>query len=168
MLTSIIKRKYDFLYAGIKVFFFSISISGQKYLGHYCFFYKWWRNHSCFQRSLRLNCISLELREKEAGMVLWQLIQIFHSSRLTKFTQSAVGWSIFILGKCQAQDCDAQIASTTLCMIQYNLLSATKRFNDYETFGELLRESQKNSLKLTVPVCMTIVVVLTATMQIFN
>ena len=54
------------------------------------------------------------------------------------------------LGKCQAQDFDAQIASTTLCMIQYNLLSAVKRFNDYETFGELFRASQKDALKLTI------------------
>jgi predicted nucleic acid-binding Zn finger protein len=54
------------------------------------------------------------------------------------------------LGKCQAQDFDAQIAATTLCMIQYNLLSVVKRFNDYETLGELFRASQKDSLKLTI------------------
>lgn len=54
------------------------------------------------------------------------------------------------LGKCQAQDFDAQIASTTLCMMQYNLLSAVKRFNDYETLGELFRASQKDALKLTI------------------
>jgi hypothetical protein len=54
------------------------------------------------------------------------------------------------LGKCQAQDFDAQIAATTLCMIQYNLLSVVKRFNDYETLGELFRETQKDALKLTI------------------
>jgi hypothetical protein len=54
------------------------------------------------------------------------------------------------LGKCQAQDFDAQIAATTLCMMQYNLLSAVKRFNDYETLGELFRASQKDALKLTI------------------
>ncbi|MDA3880907.1 MAG: transposase [Prolixibacteraceae bacterium] len=54
------------------------------------------------------------------------------------------------LGKCQAQDFDAQIAATTLCMLQYNLLSVVKRFNDYETLGELFRASQKDSLKLTI------------------
>jgi len=36
------------------------------------------------------------------------------------------------LGKCQSQDFDAQIAHTTLCMIQYKLLSVAKRFSDYE------------------------------------
>jgi len=54
------------------------------------------------------------------------------------------------LGKCQSQDFDAQIAATTLCMLQYNLLSVVKRFSDYETLGELFRESQKDTIKLTV------------------
>jgi hypothetical protein len=54
------------------------------------------------------------------------------------------------LGKCQAQDFDAQIASTTLCMMQYNLLSVVKRFSDYETLGALFRASQKDTLKLTI------------------
>lgn len=54
------------------------------------------------------------------------------------------------LGKCQSQDFDAQIAATTLCMIQYNLLSIAKRFSDYETIGELFRDSQKNSLQLCI------------------
>jgi hypothetical protein len=54
------------------------------------------------------------------------------------------------LGKCQAQDFDAQIAATTLCMLQYNLLSVVKRFNDYETLGKLFRTAQKDSLKITI------------------
>jgi hypothetical protein len=54
------------------------------------------------------------------------------------------------LVKCQAQDFDAQIAATTLCMMQYNLLSVVKRFNDYETLVELFRAWQKNALKLTI------------------
>ena len=35
-------------------------------------------------------------------------------------------------------------------MLQYNLLSLVKRFNDYETLGELFRDSQKDALKLTI------------------
>ncbi len=54
------------------------------------------------------------------------------------------------LGKCQSQDFDAQIAATTLCMIQYNLLSVAKRFSDYETLGELFRATQKDSLQITI------------------
>lgn len=54
------------------------------------------------------------------------------------------------LGKCQAQDFDAQIAATTLCMLQYNLLSVVKRFNAYETLGELFRAAQKDTLEITI------------------
>ncbi len=54
------------------------------------------------------------------------------------------------LGKCQSLDFDAQIAATTLCMIQYNLLSVVKRFSDYETLGELFRATQKDSLQLSI------------------
>jgi hypothetical protein len=54
------------------------------------------------------------------------------------------------LGKCQSQDFDAQIAATTLCMLQYNMLSIAKRFSDYETLGELFRATQKDSLQLCI------------------
>ena len=37
------------------------------------------------------------------------------------------------LGKCQSQDFDAQIAATTISLIQYNVLSLVRRINDYET-----------------------------------
>ncbi len=47
------------------------------------------------------------------------------------------------LGKCQPQDFDAQIASITLCMMQYNTVSVIKRFHDYETIGELFRATHK-------------------------
>ncbi len=37
------------------------------------------------------------------------------------------------LGKCQSQDFDAQIAATTLSMLQYNLLAVSRRFAAYQT-----------------------------------
>ncbi len=54
------------------------------------------------------------------------------------------------LGKCQSQDFDAQIASTTICMIQYNLLSVAKRFSHYESLGELFRNTNAETIQLTV------------------
>ena len=74
------------------------------------------------------------------------------------------------LGKCQAQDFDAQIAATTLCMLQYNLLSVVKRFNDYETLGELFRASQKDALKLTISeqIWLIIIEVIAELSEIFN
>ena len=35
-------------------------------------------------------------------------------------------------------------------MIQYNLLSVAKRFSNYETLGELFRDTQKDSLQLSI------------------
>jgi hypothetical protein len=54
------------------------------------------------------------------------------------------------LGKCQSQDFDEQIAHTTICMIQYNLLSITKRFTHYESLGELFRNTKAETIQLTV------------------
>jgi len=54
------------------------------------------------------------------------------------------------LGKCQSQDFDAQIAHTTICMIQYNLLSVAKRFTDYESLGEMFRSTNAETIQLTL------------------
>jgi hypothetical protein len=54
------------------------------------------------------------------------------------------------LGKSQSQDFDAQIAATTLTMLQYNLLVVAKRFTDYETLGELFRNTRAETIQLTV------------------
>ena len=45
--------------------------------------------------------------------------------------------------KCQSQDFDAQIADTTLRMIQYLILSFKKRFESYETLGGVFHHSQQ-------------------------
>ncbi len=54
------------------------------------------------------------------------------------------------LGKCQSANFAAQIASTSLVALQYNLLSAVKRFMDYETIGELFRQFNQDSHELTI------------------
>jgi hypothetical protein len=54
------------------------------------------------------------------------------------------------LGKNQAQDFDAQIASTTITMIQYNILSVAKRFGAYESIGEIFRNTKSDTIQLTV------------------
>ena len=54
------------------------------------------------------------------------------------------------LGKCQSRDFDAQIASTTISLIQYNILSLVRRINDYETVGGLLAEAMDEALEKTV------------------
>ena len=53
-------------------------------------------------------------------------------------------------GKCQSTCFASQIAATTLCCIQYNILSVAKRFSDYETIGGLFREISKETVQLSV------------------
>lgn len=52
-------------------------------------------------------------------------------------------------GKCQSHTFAAQIAASTICAIQYNLLSAARRFSDYETIGELFREACRDTVQLS-------------------
>ena len=54
------------------------------------------------------------------------------------------------LGKSQSNDFDAQIADITIAMMQYIILTLCKRFQAYETTGELFRESQRQLLELTL------------------
>jgi IS4 transposase len=54
------------------------------------------------------------------------------------------------LGKCESRHFEAQIAATTLCMLQYNMLSVVKRFDGYESLGALFRQANAETLELTV------------------
>lgn len=54
------------------------------------------------------------------------------------------------LGKCESRDLDAQIAHTSLCLVRYNILSTAKRFQGYETMGEIFREANADALELTI------------------
>lgn len=60
------------------------------------------------------------------------------------------GKGLLGMGKCQAKDFAEQIAHTSIVALQYNILSFTKRFHDYETIGGLFREVEKESLELTI------------------
>lgn len=54
------------------------------------------------------------------------------------------------LGKCQSNDLDAHFADLTITMMQYILLSLKKRFEAYETKGELFRASSQQMLEVTL------------------
>lgn len=58
--------------------------------------------------------------------------------------------SLLGLGKCQCRDFGSQIASISLSMLQYNLLSYVKRFESYETIGSLFREITSLTVELSV------------------
>ncbi len=54
------------------------------------------------------------------------------------------------LGKSQSQDFDAQIADATIAMVQYIVLSLSKRFYRYESIGQLFKNYSNQMLELTI------------------
>lgn len=48
------------------------------------------------------------------------------------------------LGKCQSKNFDAQIASTTLVMVQYIFLALKNRIDKYESIGGVFQDTQEN------------------------
>ena len=81
-------------------------------------------------------------------------------SAIEMYEVYSIRWSIevffkeakqhFGLGKSQSRDFDAQIADTTISILQYNIFSLAKRFGAYETLGELFREAKDAIIELTV------------------
>lgn len=74
------------------------------------------------------------------------------------------------LGKNQSLDFDSQIASISLVILQFNILSMVKKFSDYETIGGLFREFQKDALMITVAdrLWLALVEILTLVADTFN
>jgi hypothetical protein len=78
----------------------------------------------------------------------------------TAFEIYATRWTIEVffkeckqllrLGKCQSRHFEAQIAATTLCITQYNMLSVVRRFDGYESLGALFRQANAETVEMTV------------------
>jgi len=54
------------------------------------------------------------------------------------------------LGKSQSNDFDAQIADTTITMVQYLFLALRNRIDNYETMGQLFNGTKDNLVKLSL------------------
>lgn len=54
------------------------------------------------------------------------------------------------LGTCQNTDFDGQIADATIVLMTHTILTLQRRFEAYETLGELFRETQQQLLELTL------------------
>lgn len=54
------------------------------------------------------------------------------------------------LGGCQSKDLDAQIADISIVLMNYTVLALKKRFEDYETLGEIFRGFKEMMLKKTL------------------
>lgn len=60
------------------------------------------------------------------------------------------GKNLLGLGKSQSRDFAAQIASISITVLQYNILSTVKRFTSYETIGGLFHEATDGVVQLSV------------------
>ena len=80
------------------------------------------------------------------------------------------GKGLLGLGKCQSNNFSAQIASTSLVALQYNVLSVAKRFTAYETIGGLFRAANRDSLEITISerIWGVILELVAATTRVFN
>ncbi|MCF0225510.1 MAG: transposase [Fibrobacter sp.] len=54
------------------------------------------------------------------------------------------------LGGCQSTNLNAQLADCTLVFIGYSVIALRKRFSDYETWGALFRDIQRDLIQLTL------------------
>ncbi|MCP4356019.1 MAG: transposase [Proteobacteria bacterium] len=125
------------------------------------------QNKQLMKRSKKYRAAYIELLVEYKGIKLklffvriskrskWRLLVTTNTS--LKFTQVyelySNRWAIEVffkeckqllgLGKNQSRDFDAQIASTTICFIQYTILALYKRYNTYETIGGLFNTSKE-------------------------
>jgi hypothetical protein len=123
-------------------------------------------------RRLKAHYIDCQVEYKEipiklffvrySGQTGWKIIT---TSELTaNFIKTleiySIRWSIEVffkeakqhlqLGKSQSRDFDAQIADITITLIQYLLLVLCKRFNSYETIGQIFEKESRQLLELTI------------------
>ena len=81
--------------------------------------------HLLATTDLKLNFVEV----METYQIRWSIEVFFHEAK-----------GYLLLGKCQASNFDAQIADTTIAMIQYTMLSYCKRINYQTSFGDLFKE----------------------------
>lgn len=68
----------------------------------------------------------------------WSIEVFFHEAK-----------SLLNLGQCQCRDFSSQIASISLAILQYNILSVVKRFESYQTIGGLFNCTLSGTLELS-------------------
>ena len=69
----------------------------------------------------------------------WSIEVFFHEAK-----------GLLNLGQCQCRDFSSQIASISIAILQYNILSIVKRFESYQTIGGLFNETLSGTLELSV------------------
>jgi Transposase DDE domain len=123
---------------------------------HYC------KSLKCNYIASKITYKGIELKAfwvKMKGQETWKMLisTDVSLSFITAMKYYHIRWSIEVffkeckqnmgLNKCQSTDFDAYTATITLCFINYMILAMRKRFDDYETFGEIFREFKSQLLE---------------------
>jgi len=123
------------------------------------------KKHKCNYLAIRIEYKGNKLKAfwvKTKGSETWKML-ISTDTDIT-FTNAMkyyqIRWSIEVffkeckqnlnINKCQSTDFDAHIAWITLSFISYMMLSLRKRFDDYETMGEVFRAFKNEILEITL------------------
>ncbi|MGH2643879.1 MAG: IS4 family transposase [Chitinophagaceae bacterium] len=165
-----IKKQNIHIVAMLKMGIAKYTVDGKQYTAKQLLS----KNKHAKKRCRKLNATYIELKVDYKGIPLklffsrygkkgdWHLVGI--TNRSLSFIKAMevyqVRWTIEVffkeakqylgLGSCQSNDLDAHFADITITMMQYILLSLKKRFDAYETKGELFRASQKEILEVTL------------------
>lgn len=130
------------------------------------------RKNIHYSRKLKCHYISLKIDYKGIAMRgYWIRMKDQQNWNLLVSTNDKLGftrvmeyyknrWSIEVffkdckqnlgLGACQSTDLDAHIATISIVLMNYTVLALKKRFQDYETLGELFRDFKDLLLQQTI------------------
>ncbi len=123
------------------------------------------RKFKCSYISITIDFKGSEMKVffvKMNGQTTWKLL--VSTDKTLTFTKAMkyyqIRWSIEVffkdakqnlnLGKCQSNDFDAHIASISICFMNYMLLALSKRFDSYETLGQIFVEFKNEMLEDTL------------------
>jgi hypothetical protein len=126
---------------------------------------KYSKTFKCHYIQLNIEYKSINMKMywvKMKGQNQWKIIVTsdLNLSFIKTMEYYQIRWSIEVffkdckqnlgLNNCQSTDFDAHIAHVTIVFMNYTLLSLRKRFDDYETLGELFRHTKENLLEMTM------------------
>jgi hypothetical protein len=123
------------------------------------------KKHKCNYPAIRIEYQGNKLKAfwvKTKGSETWKMListdTDINFTNAMKYYQ--IRWSIEVffkeckqnlnINKCQSTDFDAHIAWITLSFISYLMLSLRKRFDDYETMGEVFKAFKNELLEITL------------------